>query len=76
MFITAARAVAAQVASSELDSGLLYPPQSGILRTEVEAAVQIAEVIFARDLAGVPKPSNIRDFIESQMYRPDYENFA
>jgi malate dehydrogenase (oxaloacetate-decarboxylating)(NADP+) len=76
MFVTAARAVAAQVAPSELSSGLLYPPQSGILRTEVEAAVQIAEVIFARDLAGVPKPSNIRDFIESQTYRPDYESFV
>jgi len=76
MFVTAARAVAAQVAPSELSSGLLYPPQSGILKTEVEAAVQIAEVIFARDLAGVPKPSNIRDFIESQTYRPDYESFV
>jgi malate dehydrogenase (oxaloacetate-decarboxylating)(NADP+) len=76
MFITAARAVASQVTPSELESGLLYPPQSNILQTEVETAIQIAEVIFARDLAGVPKPSNVRDFIESQMYQPDYENFV
>lgn len=76
MFITAARAVASQVTPDELATGLVYPPQSRILRTEVEAAIEIAEVIFARDLAGVPKPPNVRDFIESQLYRPEYESFV
>src|SRR5262245_2655719 len=35
MFVVAARAVADQVTQGELDSGLLYPPQSNILQTEV-----------------------------------------
>lgn len=76
MFIAAARAVAEQVSQGDLDSGLLYPPQSDILKTEVETAVRIAEVIFASGLAGVPKPENLRAFIEAQLYRPDYPAFA
>ena len=48
MFMVAARAVADQVTQAELDSGLLYPPQSNILETEVAVAVKVAETIFAR----------------------------
>ena len=53
LFIAAARGVAEQVTAAELDSGLLYPPQSNILDTEMHAAVRVAEAIFARGLAGV-----------------------
>ena len=51
LFVVAARAVADQVTQAELDSGLLYPPQSNILQTEVAVAVKVAETIFARGLA-------------------------
>src|SRR5262249_7892309 len=40
MFVVAARAVADQVTQAELDSGLLYPPQSTILQTEIAVAIQ------------------------------------
>jgi len=76
MFIAAARAVAAQVAPEELATGLVYPPQGRILRTEVEAAIEIANVIFQRGLASVPKPPDVRAFIESQLYRPAYEDLV
>lgn len=72
MFIAAARAIAKQVTQAELDAGLLYPPQSGILATEVEAAERIAEIVFARGLAGVDEPKELRGFIESQLYHPEY----
>ena len=62
MFVVAARAVADQVTQAELDSGLLYPPQSNILETEVAVAVKVAETIFARRLAGVEKPSGRAEF--------------
>ena len=61
MFVVAARAVADQVTQAELDSGLLYPPQSNILQTEVAVAVKVAETIFARGLAGVEKPADVQD---------------
>jgi len=72
IFVAAARAVAEQVTQSEMDSGLLYPPQSNILQTEINVAVKVAEVIFARGLAGLAKPADVRRFVESQIYTPDY----
>jgi malate dehydrogenase (oxaloacetate-decarboxylating)(NADP+) len=72
LFIAAARGVAEQVTAAELDSGLLYPPQSGILATEQQAAVRVAEAIFARGLAGVVKPKDMAAFIASHMYKPEY----
>jgi malate dehydrogenase (oxaloacetate-decarboxylating)(NADP+) len=72
LFIAAARGVAEQVTAAELDSGLLYPPQSNILDTEMHAAVTVAEAIFARGLADVSKPGNVAAFIASHMYKPEY----
>ena len=65
MFITAAKAVADQVTEAELDSGLLYPPQTDILQTEVATAIRVSEVIFDRGLAGVERPKDIPAFVES-----------
>jgi malate dehydrogenase (oxaloacetate-decarboxylating)(NADP+) len=73
MFIAAARAVADQVTQAELDTGLIYPPQSTILKTELYAAQRVAEVIFARDFARVPKPTDIKSFILSQTYKAKYQ---
>ena len=69
MFITAAQAVADQVTQAELDAGLLYPPQTDILQTEVATAIRVCEVIFDRGLAGVERPKDIRAFVKSQPVR-------
>lgn len=71
MFITAAKAVADQVTQTELDSGLLYPPQTDILQTEVATAIRVCEVIFDRGLAGVERPEDIPAFVNSQLHKPD-----
>lgn len=76
MFIAAARAVAELVTQAELDAGLIYPPLSAILATEMHVAHRIAEVIFARGLAGVKEPGDLRSFIESQVYTPGYASVA
>jgi malate dehydrogenase (oxaloacetate-decarboxylating)(NADP+) len=72
MFIAAARAVAEQVTQTELDTGLIYPPQSAILATELHAAERVAAVIFERGLARVPQPDNIAQFVRAQTYKPQY----
>ena len=54
MFMAAARAAAEQVTKDELEVGLIYPPQSTILKTKLQAAQRVAEVIFKCDLARVP----------------------
>jgi malate dehydrogenase (oxaloacetate-decarboxylating)(NADP+) len=76
MFIVAAQAVAEQVTAVELATGLIYPLQSAILKTEVHAAVRVAEVIFARGLAGVKEPKELGAFIESQVYKPEYRSLV
>ncbi|MGA8569377.1 MAG: oxaloacetate-decarboxylating malate dehydrogenase, partial [Candidatus Binataceae bacterium] len=65
MFVAAAHAVAEEVTQAELDIGLIYPPQSTIMKTELHAAQRVAEVIFARGLARVPVPKDVAAFVES-----------
>ncbi len=72
MFIAAARSLANQVTWSEIEAGLLYPPQTGILKTEVTTAESVVDVIFDRDLAGVGRPEETRSFLESRLYKPEY----
>jgi len=76
MFIAAARAVAQQVTQAELDVGLIYPPQSMILETELHAAGRVAEVIFARNLARVDRPADIEVFIRQHLYKPEYQTLV
>jgi malate dehydrogenase (oxaloacetate-decarboxylating)(NADP+) len=71
MFITAAKAVAEQVTQAEFEEGLLYPPQTDILQTEVRTAIRVCEVIFDRGLAGVERPQDVTAFVHSLLYNPD-----
>jgi len=74
MFIVAAKAVAEQVTQEELDSGLIYPPQSQILDVSLRTAAKIAEYIFEQGLARVKKPKNIEAHIRQLAYKPIYES--
>jgi malate dehydrogenase (oxaloacetate-decarboxylating)(NADP+) len=72
MFATAAKACANLVTEQELDSGLLYPPQTDILKTEIAIATHVAELIFNKGFAKVPRPKDIKTYIESIIYKPEY----
>jgi malate dehydrogenase (oxaloacetate-decarboxylating)(NADP+) len=72
MFIEAAKAVAEQVTSHDLDVGLIYPPQSEILKTSLHVAEKVATLIFDLGLAGLERPRDIKSYIESKAYRARY----
>ncbi len=72
MFIVAAKAVAEQVTDAELATGLIYPPQSQILEASIHTATRIAENIFDKGLAGIPRPADIEAHIRSLAYQPKY----
>jgi malate dehydrogenase (oxaloacetate-decarboxylating)(NADP+) len=72
MFIVAAQAVAEQVTQKQLDSGLIYPPQSQILETSLLTATKIANYIFDQGLARAQRPINIEEYIRSIAYQPKY----
>ena len=72
MFIVAAKAVSEQVTQADLDSGLIYPPQSQILDASLHTAARIAEYIFDQGLARVPRPTDIEAHVRERAYRPVY----
>jgi malate dehydrogenase (oxaloacetate-decarboxylating)(NADP+) len=76
LFIEAAAAVADQVPPDMMKQGLLYPPQSNILETEIKTAVRVAKLVFDLDLARVDRPSDIEAFIRSHVYKPEYKKLA
>jgi malate dehydrogenase (oxaloacetate-decarboxylating)(NADP+) len=76
MFLAAAAAVAEQVTQENLDTGLIYPPQSSILKTSLHVAKKVAALIFDSDLAGVERPDDIDAFIEDAAYQPEYPSYA
>jgi malate dehydrogenase (oxaloacetate-decarboxylating)(NADP+) len=71
-FIAAAQATADQVDMGLRAKGMLYPSQANILETEVTTATRVAEFMFDRDLAQVARPRDVRAWIESQLYKPEY----
>jgi malate dehydrogenase (oxaloacetate-decarboxylating)(NADP+) len=75
MFIEAAHALADQITPAELQQGLLFPPQSNILETEIKIAARVAKVVFDSHLACVAQPDDYEAFIRSHVYQPKYRNF-
>ena len=72
MFIIAAKAVAEQVSDASLATGLIYPPQSQIFEASLHVAIRVAEYIFEKELARVPRPPDIAALIRKSAYRPVY----
>jgi malate dehydrogenase (oxaloacetate-decarboxylating)(NADP+) len=72
-FIAAAQASADQVGPDMRAKGMLFPSQANILETEVTTATRVAEFMFDQGLAQVERPPrDIRGWIESQLYKPQY----
>ena len=76
MFTEAARAISDQVTPDQLKQGLLYPPQSNILETELKTAARVAEVVFNSNLARVERPADLEAFIRSHLYKPEYRSLV
>ncbi len=76
MFTEAARAISDQVTPDQLKQGLLYPPQSNILETEIKTAARVAKVVFDSNLARVERPADAEAFIRSHVYKPEYRSLV
>ena len=72
MFIEAARATADQVTDNQLKMGMLFPPQSNVLDTEVRTAERVAELAFERSLARLNPPKDINAWLRAMLYKPEY----
>ena len=72
MFIVAAKAVAEQVRQEDLDTGLIYPPQSHMFEASLHTATCIAEYVFDKGLARVQRPQDVKEHIRAMAYKPVY----
>jgi malate dehydrogenase (oxaloacetate-decarboxylating)(NADP+) len=71
-FMVAAQATADQVGPDFRAKGMLFPSQTNILETEITTATRVAEYMFETELARAKAPREIRTWIESLLYRPEY----
>ena len=76
MFLAAARTLADFVTPQDLEQGSLYPPLARVRDVSARIAAAVAEVAFARGLAGVTRPADLSAFIRSQMYEPVYRSYV
>lgn len=76
MFLAAARSLAVQVSEADLRRGSVYPPLKQIRDVSANIAVAVAEIIFGRNLAAIPRPEDLPAFIRSRMYKPVYPVYA
>ena len=72
MFIEAAKASADQVSRDDRDHGMLFPKQAHILEVEITTATRVAEHVFDSGEATVERPKDVRAWIESLTYKPEY----
>ncbi|MBL0141176.1 MAG: NAD-dependent malic enzyme [Betaproteobacteria bacterium] len=76
MFLAAADTLAGMVTEADLAQGSLYPPLANMRNVSAAIATSVAEVVFKRGLAGVPKPADTAAFIRQNMYDPTYPTYA
>ncbi|MCC7261592.1 MAG: oxaloacetate-decarboxylating malate dehydrogenase, partial [Candidatus Latescibacteria bacterium] len=75
MFFAAAKALAGEVAESDLRTGRIFPPLSSIRQVSAQIALAVAEVAYARGLAGQARPADLPAHIRSLMYQPEYHHY-
>jgi malate dehydrogenase (oxaloacetate-decarboxylating)(NADP+) len=76
MFLVAARTLAQEVFQQDLDRGSVYPPLTRIREVSLMVATKVAEIAYNRGLATRPKPNDLRKYIESLMYEPEYQSYV
>jgi malate dehydrogenase (oxaloacetate-decarboxylating)(NADP+) len=76
MFFSAAKILAHEVSESDLEQGRVYPPLSNIREVSLAIATAVAQIAYKQGLARKPKPDDIRAYIKSRMYEPEYRSFV
>ncbi|MCG6876591.1 MAG: NAD-dependent malic enzyme [Betaproteobacteria bacterium] len=76
MFLASAQSLADQVPQSDLEQGSLYPALARVREVSAHIATAVAEVAFARGLAGVDRPADVQAYVRSQMYDPSYKSYV
>ncbi|QTA80033.1 NAD-dependent malic enzyme, Mae-like [Desulfonema limicola] len=76
MFLAAARELADKVSEKDFKKGSIYPRLKKIREVSADIAVKVAEIAYDQGLATIDRPADLPSFIRSQMYEPNYRNYA
>lgn len=66
----AAKALSECVSQEQLERGCLYPPLAEIRRVSAHIAAAVAEAAHEKGHATLPRPENLRQYVEDIMYDP------
>ncbi len=72
MIFSAAKALANEVAETDLEQGRIFPPLTRVREVSAAIGIAIAEIAFNRSLATVQRPDDIPAYVKSQVYEPRY----
>jgi malate dehydrogenase (oxaloacetate-decarboxylating)(NADP+) len=72
MFMSAAHTLAHLVTESDLEQGSLYPALPRIREVSAAIATSTADAAYRRGIASKPKPSDVLQDVQSQMFDPSY----
>jgi malate dehydrogenase (oxaloacetate-decarboxylating)(NADP+) len=75
MFMVAAKALADHASPTDFAVGRLYPSWEKIREVSLDIAVAVAKIAYRDGLAQVPRPDDLKAFIQSQMFTPAYESY-
>jgi malate dehydrogenase (oxaloacetate-decarboxylating)(NADP+) len=76
MFMAAARTLASLVDSADLAQGSLYPALTRAREVSEHIATAVAAIAFEKQLAGIAEPPDLRAFVRSHMYEPQYASYV
>lgn len=76
MFFAAAKALAAEISTEDLEQGRVYPPLARIREVAAAVAAAVAEVAYQHNLATKPRPDDILAAIKALMYEPHYRSYV
>jgi malate dehydrogenase (oxaloacetate-decarboxylating)(NADP+) len=75
MFLAAAHALSKEVTEQDLAQGSLFPPLARVRDVSAHIAAAVAEVAYAKGLAGRPRPADVLGDVRSRMYDPTYRSY-
>jgi malate dehydrogenase (oxaloacetate-decarboxylating)(NADP+) len=76
MFFTAAKTLAHIVTEDELAAGTIYPDLGKIRQISLAIASAVCMLAWEQGLAGHAEPDDIREYVRSCMYHPDYRPYV
>ncbi|CAM1342377.1 NAD-dependent malic enzyme [Tenacibaculum amylolyticum] len=72
LFLVAAKTLAKLVTDKNISEGALYPRLTEIRSLSLSIAIAVAEKAYELDIAGIEKPKDLQQFIESKVFDPKY----